>query len=44
MTFAVAAGTTTVPLNAPYSLKEFDGWVVVRTGTERPFLLTTGTA
>ena len=42
--FAVAAGTTKVPLNAPYSLKEFDGWVVVRTDTERPFLLTTGTA
>jgi hypothetical protein len=41
--FAVAAGTTKVPLNAPYSLKEFDGWVVVRTDTERPFLLATGT-
>ena len=26
-TFAVASGTTTVPLNAPYQLKKFDGWV-----------------
>ena len=43
-TFAVAAGTTKVPLNAPYRLKEFDGWVVVRTGTTQPFLLQTGAA
>lgn len=42
--FAVAAGTTTVPLNAPYPLKQFDGWVVVRTGTTQPFLLRTGAA
>ena len=42
--FAVAAGTTKVPLNAPYPLKQFDGWVVVRTGTTQPFLLRTGTA
>jgi hypothetical protein len=40
---AVAAGTTTVPRSAPYPLKKFDGWVVVRTDTERPFLLTTET-
>ena len=40
-TFAVAPGTTTVPLNAPYPLKEYDGWVVVRTGTTQPFLLET---
>lgn len=40
-TFAVATGTTKVPLNAPYPLKKFDGWVVVRTGTTQPFLLTT---
>jgi hypothetical protein len=43
-TFAVAAGTTTVPLNAPYRLKEYDGWVVVRTGTTQPFVLETETA
>ena len=43
-TFAVASGTTTVPLNAPYQLKKFDGWVVVRSGTERPFLLSTETS
>ena len=43
-TFAVAAGTTTVPLNAPYPLKEYDGWVVVRTGTTQPFVLQTETA
>jgi len=42
--FAVAAGTTKVPLNAPYPLKQFDGWVVVRTGTSQPVLLQTGTA
>jgi hypothetical protein len=42
--FAVAAGTTKVPLNAPYPLKQFDGWVVVRTGTTQPFLLQTGAA
>jgi len=43
-TFAVAAGTTKVRLNAPYPLKQFDGWVVVRTGTTQPFLLQTGAA
>jgi hypothetical protein len=42
--FAVAAGTTKVPLNAPYPLKQFDGWVVVRTGTTQPFLLHTRAA
>lgn len=39
-TFAVAAGTTTVPLNAPYRLKDYDGWVVVRSGSTRPVLST----
>ena len=29
-TFVVGAGTTEVPLNAPYKLKEYDGWVVVQ--------------
>lgn len=41
-TFVVAAGTTEVPLNAPFPLKQFDGWVVVRSGTTQPFLLRTG--
>lgn len=38
--FAVAAGETTVPLNAPYSLKAFDGWVVVPAGEKTPVLTT----
>ena len=38
--FAVAAGETTVPLNAPYSLKAFDGWVVVPSGGTTPVLTT----
>jgi hypothetical protein len=41
-TFTVATGTTKVPLNAPYPLKDYDGWVVVRSGTTQPFLLQTG--
>jgi hypothetical protein len=41
-TFAVAAGTTSVPLNAPFRLKEYDGWVVVRSGTTGPVLLRSG--
>lgn len=36
--FVVAGGTTRVPLNAPYPLKKFDGWVVVKTGTTQPLL------
>jgi anti-sigma-K factor RskA len=40
-TFVVGPGTTEVPLNAPYRLKDYDGWVVVKTGTTRPFLLRT---
>jgi Anti-sigma-K factor rskA, C-terminal len=40
-TFAVGPGSTVVPLNAPYKLKNYDGWVVVRTGTTKPFLLRT---
>jgi len=36
--FVVAGGTTEVPLNAPYPLKKFDGWVVVKTGTTQPLL------
>ncbi len=39
-TFAVAAGETSVPLNAPYRLRDFDGWVVVPAGDRRPVLTT----
>jgi hypothetical protein len=38
--FAVAEGETTVPLNAPYKLKAFDGWVVVPSGAREPVLTT----
>lgn len=38
--FAVAAGETTVPLNAPYTLRDFDGWVVVPAGETGPVLTT----
>ncbi len=37
---AEADGTTVVPMNAPYKLKEFDGWVVVEEGTTAPILKT----
>jgi Anti-sigma-K factor rskA, C-terminal len=40
-TFTVAGeGTTTVRLNAPYKLKEYSGWVVVESGTQKPLLQT----
>ena len=39
-TFAVGKGTTTVSLNAPFHLKEYDGWIVVRSGTTLPLLTT----
>lgn len=39
-TFAVAAGTTKVPLNAPYDLRQYDSWVVVRTGSSKVLLST----
>ena len=42
--FVVAGGTTEVPLNAPYPLKKFDGWVVVKTGTTQPLLTHVGLA
>jgi len=42
-TFTVGDGTTTVDLNAPYHLKEYDGWIVVRSGTRQPLLTTTAT-
>jgi hypothetical protein len=38
--FSVADGTTTVPLNAPYKLKSFDGWVVVPSGSTDHVLTT----
>ena len=38
--FAVDVGETTVPLNAPYSLRDFDGWVVVPAGETTPVLTT----
>ena len=40
--FAVAGPEprTTVPLNAPYRLREFDGWVVVPVGGEERVLTT----
>ena len=39
-TFVVSGETTKVPLNAPYRLKQYDGWVVVRTGATRALLST----
>jgi Anti-sigma-K factor rskA len=41
--FTVGKGTTTVDLNAPYHLKEYDGWIIVRNGTAKPLLTTTAT-
>ena len=38
--FVVSEGKTTVPLNAPYVLRDFDGWVVVPVGGETPVLTT----
>jgi hypothetical protein len=39
-TFAIAGGETTVPLNAPYRLGDFDGWVVVAAGSREQALTT----
>jgi hypothetical protein len=36
----VTDGSADVPLNAPYRLRTFDGWVVVRTGAKTPRLWT----
>jgi len=38
--FRIAGDKTVVPLNAPYRLKDYDGWVIVRTGTTKPVLTT----
>ena len=42
-TFVVGPGATEVPLNAPYKLKGYSGWVVVQSGTKGPFVLRTTT-
>ena len=42
-TFTVGEGTTTVDLNAPYHLKEYDGSIIVKSGTKQPLLTTTET-
>jgi hypothetical protein len=39
-TFATGDGDTVVPLNAPFPLREYDGWVVVPTGSTAPVLTT----
>jgi hypothetical protein len=39
-TFAVADGDARVPLNAPYRLRSFDGWVVVPAGGSDRVLTT----
>jgi hypothetical protein len=38
--FRISGDKTVVPLNAPYRLKNYSGWVIVRTGTTTPVLTT----
>jgi hypothetical protein len=38
--FLIAGDKTVVPLNAPYKLKAYDGWVIVRAGGKAPVLTT----
>ena len=38
--FTVHAGATEVWMNAPWKLKDFDGWIVARTGSTEPLLAT----
>lgn len=38
--FRIAGEKTVVPLNAPYKLKDYDGWVIVRSGSTQPVLTT----
>lgn len=38
--FLAQPGKVSVPLNAPYKLKQFDGWVVVQRGSEQAVLWT----
>jgi len=35
-----ANGSASVPMNAPYKLNDFDGWVVVEEGSKTPLLST----
>ena len=35
-----ASGSASVPMNAPFKFKEFDGWVIVEQGTQTPLLTT----
>ena len=35
-----ADGSAVVPMNAPYRFDEFDGWVIVEEGSQRPLLTT----
>ena len=37
---AESDGTTVVPMNAPWRFNEFDGWVVVEEGSNKPLLTT----
>ena len=39
-TFVVAGAKTVVPLNAPYRLSDYDGWVITRTGSKTVLLTT----
>ena len=34
-------GSASVPMNAPYRLDQFDGWIVVEEGSQRALLTTT---
>jgi hypothetical protein len=38
--FVTGSGTTEVPLNAPFDLRRYDGWVIVRTGSTDVLLRT----
>jgi hypothetical protein len=38
--FKISGDKTVVPLNAPYKLKDYDGWVIVRAGGKTPVLTT----
>ena len=38
--FTVDADETTVRLSVPYDLREYDGWIVTRRGSEAPLLST----
>ena len=38
--FTVHAGVTTVVLSVPYGLRQYDGWIVTRHGSDVPLLTT----